>query len=371
MESSQIQAMFEASVDDVSFLMTLKDKMTDAEFYNLAFKTLHKFIDDETVVHKLLELATYTWEISVILEMEGESWFSETLMYLSKSFRELMLKDKEKAVSIIDNIYPQIHESLACWHDAFFLQNHDGSDNPRHISRACFRMLGDMVESVHAPHIEFIYKMLVNLKSTEIHGRPENVSFGKKISNLMEIGVFEKIYKENLLGVSLNQWRNIANHSSYGYNLKAKVITCNYGNNNSHTIDITVNELILLMNKLNQLQALHKIAVGFFIAEFIYEVDFEGMTDIELSLETIIGQIGNNLGLHGYKILNTQNILGNLIFKLEDSNSKGTSGLQEAIPMLQNYLTILYEKGMSPVLELFDLKGNKLMEVYLEKKVNG
>jgi hypothetical protein len=371
MESSQIHAMSEASVDDVKFLMDLKSKMSDGDFYNLTFETLYQFIENEEIVRKLLEVATHTWEISVILEMESESWFSETLLYLSKSFRALMLKDKAKAVLIINNIYPRIHESLACWHDAFFLQNHDESDNPRHIARACFRMLGDTIESVHAPHIEFIYKMLVNLESVQIHGRPESVSFGKEISNLIEIEIFEKIYKQHLFGVSFSQWRNIANHSSYRYDSKSKVIICNYGSNNSQTIKITIDELIQLMNKLNQLQALHKIAVDFFIVEFMHEVDFKSMTNVELSLETIIGQIGNNLGLNGYKILSTQHILGNLMFKLEDSNSNGSSGLREVFPMLHNYLAMLYEKGMSPVFELFDLKGNKLTEVYLERRVNG
>lgn len=201
MDRDQFELMAQESTKDVEFLAKLKSELTGDEFAARVFETFRRFIDNEEVITRVIKLGTHTWEVSVILEMEKECWFSDALLYLTQTFRSTMHANKEQCISLIESLYPDIHESLACWHDSFFLQKNIDLRNPRHAVRAYFRMLGDMVESSHKPHINFIYQVLRLDPSGPLHGKPRNVSLGKSISMLSEMEILERIYKSNLLNV--------------------------------------------------------------------------------------------------------------------------------------------------------------------------
>jgi len=362
MDHDQFIIMAQASTKDVEYLAQLKNNLGEANFKSLAFKTLNRFIDNKEIVSKVMDIGTHNWELSLILEMEKESWFLESLLYLTRSLRSTMIENKEKGVSIIEQMYPDIHESLACYHDSFFLQQEAQSQNPRHTVRAYFRMLGDTVESTHKPHTLLIYRMLSCNPSNQLYGRPEVVSFGKAVSSLLEVSELEKMYKKKLFDVSLSQWRNIAQHSNYQYNKRSEKITCTYGLNNSQTVDFTVEQLLELLFALNKLQALQKIAVSFCMIEFMKDIQFDKYGKIELTVETIISQIGNGIGLEGFKVLSVTNDSGSCVFKIEDTANKGLASFKQMVNRLAHFMTMLKEAGHEPVFELFTLQGQKLTE---------
>ncbi|RTE65268.1 hypothetical protein EH243_12570 [Amphritea opalescens] len=368
MDHDQFKIMAQASINDVEYLAKLKSDLEEAEFNSLAFKTLNRFIDNKEIVSKMMDIGSHNWELSLILEMEKEPWFSESLLYLTRSLRSTMIKNKEKGISIIEQMYPSIHESLACYHDSFFLQQGVNSQNPRHTVRAYFRMLGDTVESTHKPLALLIYRMISCDPSNQLYGRPEVVSFGKAVSSLLEINQLEVVYKTQLYGVSLSQWRNIAQHSGYQYNKVSKTITCIYGLNNSQTVHLTVEQLLELLFALNKLQALQKIAVSFCMIEFMEEIQFDKYGRIELTIETIISQIGNGIGLEGFKVLSVNNDRGSCVFKIEDTANKGLVPFKQMVNRLSHFMGMLKETGHDPVFELFTLNGKKLTEARVMTK---
>jgi len=362
MNHDQFKIMAQESTKDVEYLARLKSDLGEEEFKSIAFKTLNRFINNEEVVLKVIGIGTHNWELSLILEMEKEPWFSDSLLYLTQSLRSTMIENKEKGISIIEQMYPCIHESLACWHDSFFLQQDIKSSNPRHTVRACFRMLGDMVESTHKPHTLLIYRMLSCSPSNQLYGRPEEVSFGKSVSSLLEINELESMYKSKLFDVSLSQWRNIAQHSNYQYNKSSETITCTYGLNNSRIVNLTIGQLLELLFALNKLQGLQKLAVSFCMIEFMEDIQFDKYGEIELTIETIISQLGNGIGLEGFKVLSVTNDAGLCVFKIENSANKGIVSFKQMVNGLAHFMAMLKETGHEPVFELFSLQGEKLTE---------
>jgi hypothetical protein len=370
MESKQLQNMFDASGNEIAYLKKLKNNLSKKKYDCLIMDVLSLYIFDKRVVKEVHELGTLSFEISIVMQMKDKVWFSNTIKFLIKQFRSLMLADQDKCISIIHECYPKIHESLACWHDAFFLQDHTSQTDPRLVSRACFKMLGDTIESVHASFVNFIYKISINNKSSPLFNRPENVSFGKAIDELINHKELAVIYKQNLYGVSFSQWRNIAQHSSYKYNRDKNKVVCSYGSNNKKSIEITIDELLELMGTLNILQALQKIALDFFLIEYREKIDLTSIGDLALSTETIISEMGLTLSLQGYNVISAQNILGNWLFKIEDSQGQGVSLFKLFIigSTLSFLLTSLRKKGVEPIIELFDLNGVKLTECYLKSR---
>ncbi len=362
--------MAQASIDDVEYLAQLKNDLGESKFNDLVFQTLNRFINNKEIVSKVIELGTHNWEVSLILEMEKESWFSESLLYLTGSLRSSIVNNKEISVSVLEKMYPVIHESLACYHDSFFLQQEINSKNPRHTVRAYFRMLGDTVESSHKPHTLLIYRMMTCDPTNQLFGRPESVSFGKAVSSLLEISELENMYKTILFGVSLSQWRNIAQHSNYQYDKNSEKITCTFGSNNPQTVDISIEQLLELLLSLNKLQALQKIAVSFCMIEFMKDVQFDKYGKIELTIETIISQIGNGIGLEGFKLLSVANNAGTCVFKIEDTSNKGLALFKKMMSRLAHFIAMLKEAGYDPVFELFTSKGVKLTEARVMPRQN-
>lgn len=352
-----------ASTKDVNHLASLKEKLSDDEYNTLLNSTLGKYIKNKKVINNLLAFSTHTWEISVILEMSHETWFSESLVFLTESFRKLMCSNKNLAVSIIENNYPEIHESLACWHDAYYLQNVNRDMNQRYFVRACFRHLGDTVESVLYPHIKCIYELLSNIEELGISNNKNNT--GAMISALIELDKLKLIYKENLCGVSLNQWRNISQHSSYFIQKSSKNIICNYAQG-KHSIELSNDDLYDLLCTLNQLQTLQKIAIDFFLVEFMDSINLSSKEPVEVSLETIFGNICNNIGVYGFDVNKVENILGIYHFKLIDTKGTGARGLNDVLMNAYSHILMLKDKGIESIFELYTIKGNKVTEARIE-----
>lgn len=367
MDSDQFELMMKESIGDVEFIARLRRENGDEEYNRIVFSTFKKYINDDDVIAKIARIGTHTWELSVILELEKEEWFSETLEFLTRELRSTFNANKEKTVQIAELLYPSIHESLACWHDSFFLSKNIDARNPRHAVRAYFRMLGDMIESTHKPHIEFVYKILRINPCSQMYKKPKDVSLGQAVSSLIEIKELERIYKTNLLGVSISQWRNIAHHSNYRIEKDKNSITCTYGGNVRYEVRITVDGLLDLLKTFNKLQALQKIAVGFFLVEFMNEIQFDKHGDIDVTIETIISEIGNGLGLEGFKVVSVSKNSAEYVFKIDDSGDLGLNVFKRTISRLSPFIAFLEEKGHRTVFDFYDAKGTKLTEARIAR----
>jgi hypothetical protein len=368
MDLDQFELAVQESTKEVEFLAGLKRSLGEKEFESLIRSTFRRYINNEEVISKLIDIGSHTWELSVILEMEKEEWFPDALTYLTHAFRTTMHLNRKQCIFVAERLYPDIDESLACWHDAFFLQQNIDTRNPRHAVRAYFRMLGDMIESALKPHIEFIYQILRLNSESAIYDKPENASLGSTISNLLEVEQLEKIYKSNLFGVSLGQWRNIAQHSNYRVNKRQENIICTYGSGAQHEIRLSVDELLDLLLRLNKTQALQKVAVSFFLVEFMNEIQFDRYCDINVTIESIISQIGNGLGLDGFKVSSVKDRLGERVFRIEDSSNKGLDEFKKTISRIVHFMAMLEDAGHVPVLELYSLQGKKLTEARVQRK---
>jgi hypothetical protein len=272
--------------------------------------------------------------------------------------------NKKLAVSIIERSYPKIHESLNSWHDAYFLNNVDRKNNQRHFVRACFRHLGDTVESVHYPHIECIHELLSNINVLGIPPKNKRGDFGSIISALIQLDKLKFIYRDNLHDIPLNQWRNIAQHSSYAINKESGLIVCVYGNGR-HKIEITSDEIYNLLCRLNDLHSLQKIALDLFLCEFMDDINFNS-NDTIISLETIFGGILNNINVYGFHLKSMKNTSGFYQFELVDINESGVKGLNKLLWMIKEQVLLLKEKGIESTFNLYTKKGDKITSVTIE-----
>jgi len=367
MNIEQMRTIMDASCSDVDHLAALKSSMGHKDFKLLSHQELSKYVNNPKVVSFMVDSGNNTYELSMLLKMQGTKWYSNAIKYFCLSFRDAFKKHKNEVVDVVESNYPIIHESLANYHDSYFLQNQNDIEQPRHLARAYFRMMGDTIESVHLPHIQFIYQIMVHAPDSPLYGRPLKVSNGKAVSELLQLSDFVTPFITNLENVSLNQWRNISQHSSYKYDSKTDRINCTYGNNKD--ITLSPKELESLMIRMDVLQSMLKICIEFPLLEFMEEFKFD--SDLEITIETLLSQLGNAFSLNGYSLLDIKREGDDLKVNVKDNRCRGIEGFKVDFEMFKPSLMLLMHNGISTTIELFDSSEKSIQKAYIQHTNNG
>ncbi|HHF3148113.1 TPA: hypothetical protein ACPJ10_004612 [Vibrio diabolicus] len=364
MFKEQSEIIVKASGDEVDYLKGIRQCMSDKDFKLLVKNEFSRYIKNTTAVNYMVDSGSHAYELSTILKMSNSVWFSSALDYFCSAFRSAMLQHPEEVIAIVEECYTKVHHSLANYHDAFFLQNHESVTQKRLKVRAYFRMLGDTLESVHFPHIQFMYQVLTKVPDSVLYGRKLKVSNGKAVSELLEINEFRFALEGSLKNVSLSQWRNISHHSSYHYDTSRDIVSCTYGNDNK--VEITFNEFETLMVDFDTIQALLKICVDFPLMDFLGSFEFD--TSLELTVETLLSQLGNVLALNSYTLIGIDKVLNSWTINIEDTGMRGVKGFKSNGPMFFPYIGLLSDKGINVTLELFTPTGTSIQKAMVQSK---
>lgn len=364
MFTKQSGVILKTSASEVEYLAKIRQSMSTRDFALLGKREFSKYIKNAKSVNHMVEIGSHSYELSTILSLSNSQWFTSALDFFCSAFRSAMKHHPLDVISIVEECYPDVHEALANYHDSFFLQNHDAITQPRLKVRAYFRMLGDTLESVHFPHIQFIYQIMTKVPDSLLYGRTQKVSNGKAVLELIEIKELGLALKGNLKNVPLSQWRNISHHSSYQYDSSICMIRCTYGTN--HSVVLSLDEFESIMFTMDRLQALLKICVDFPLMDFAGSFKFD--SSLEITFETLLSQLGNVLGLNGYSLIGIDKALNNWTVKVEDTCSNGVRGLKNNAPMLTPYIAFISDKGINITLELFTTDGISIQKAFLQFK---
>ena len=362
MIEEQLERIMNSSVNEVEELSNLKNSMCENDFYLMLQQELSTFILNPKVVSMLIDTSNNSYELNRLFQMKGSAWYSGAILSFCNLFREAIKFNRSAVIDMVENGYPSVHESLENYHDSYFLQNQGISENPRHVVRAYFRMMGDTIESVHFPHIQFIYKITTMAPSSPLYGRSLDVSNGKAVSELLDHGNFHVPLKENLHDISLNQWRNISSHSSYKYENNTKSIICSYGNKGEKTLDF--NELKGIMVNLDVLQAMLKTCVEFPILEFMQE--FNLLPTLEVTEEAIFSQLGTSLPIHGYKFKGVKKNQKDWIIQVEDTRNRDPELFSKDSQAFLHPVLMLRHNGINAKIEFFDTSGKSVKELFFQ-----
>lgn len=347
-----------SSHEEVDFLKMLADDLSENEFYNLKKSVLAKFIQNKQILDFILKTNLCTWEISTILKKSSDDWFIQGLYSLLQDLKEAYATDKSSFIKIIEDDYAHIHEALNSYHDTYFLENISNEARLRHFSRSCFRQIGDTLEATFKPYLTMIYNLLkIGNKVNIITSR--NPNFGDFVSTLTLIDYLKTIYIDELKGITLNQWRNISQHSSYQVDEEANTVICTYGNNKS--ITLTPLEIEQLMLKLDEIHALHKIVIDFILFEFTNEINLNSELK-HLSIETIIADICSTLATYQYPVIEIIKEEETYKFVVCDKNDNLKPEFIKALNQVTAQIFMLKEKDISPLFCLYSVSGNKIAE---------
>ncbi|MEL4341097.1 hypothetical protein AAEH92_10330 [Shewanella xiamenensis] len=352
---------------EASYLLKGIEFESIAEFDLFSVKVLSKYINDEKRIKAIISSKAFAFEVMFIKWAKG-TVYEDFIDFFFKNLRVALEDHKDEVRTFYAEFDLQIHEALVSYQDAAALANTAHLENRRTIIKSGFSSLGEIVESSLYPQLQLVYRILTCSKESSLYGNKTNLSNGKVVSELINSSdVIDAVLKTLLRGVPLNQWRNISNHSSYKYSKNSDSIFCEYGNNNNSSVTLKYEDFFELFKAIDCIQILLKICLELSSTEL--EVKKDVTTDdeyYELTIESIMSQIGNVFAVLNYDVLGVDKILNQWKIKITDVRSLGKIKFQELGNELIPYFVCMYKvHGIMMELEIFDTKGRTFQKMSL------
>jgi hypothetical protein len=206
---------------------------------------------------------------------------------------------------------------------------------PELLVKSCLRDVGDILEGSLQPYTRLRLSMR-DIAANRIRNGPTvaSMTFGQVITELISSGTCDKdIYSPLALGVTVSQWRNVANHNSY--EVYGDKIICTYGKpGNVIELRLPIIKVIDLLKDVNNLCFVHKIAFEVFSIDNISDIQ-QHAPEVALTEGTRNGVIVSGLVSGGFSIIKAGVETGSVALALLDTQSRNNAdakaALQEAL----------------------------------------
>jgi hypothetical protein len=338
-----------------------------AEFDLFSFEVLSKYIQDKERIRDIVSSKAFAFEVMFIKWANG-TIFEDFIDFFFENLRTALKYHKDEILKFYVELDLNIHEALVSYQDSAAIARTTNLENKRTIVKSGFSSLGDIIESSLYPQLKLLYSVLTCSKDSSLYGNKTNFSNGKIVSELIDSSeIIEDVLKKLLSDVSLNQWRNISNHSSYKYNKNSNSIFCEYGTNNNNSVTLTYEEFFELFKSIDCIQLLLKACLELSATELSVKKKITSDDEhYELTKESIMSQIGNVLAVLNYDVLSVDKILNQWKINITDVSSLGTAKFQELGNELIPYFMCMYKvHGVMMELEAFDTKGRTFQKMSL------
>lgn len=352
---------------EASYLLKGVEFGSVAEFDLFSAEVLSKYINDERRIKDIVSCKSFAFEVMFIKWAKG-TVYEDFIDLFFKNLRVALEYHKDEIRTFYAEFDLQIHEALVSYQDSAVLADTAHLENRRTIVKSGFSSLGEIVESSLYPQLQLVYRILTCSKESSLYGNKTNFSNGKVVSELIDSSdIIEAVFKTLLRGVPLNQWRNISNHSSYKYNKNSDSIFCEYGNNNNSSVTLKYEDFFELFKSIDCIQILLKTCLELSSTELAVKKDVTTDDEhYELTIESIMSQIGNVFAVLNYDVLGVDKILNQWKIKITDVRSLGKAKFRELGNELIPYFICMYKvHGVMMELEIFDTKGRTFQKMSL------
>jgi hypothetical protein len=232
--------------------------LQDAEF------VLTPFFENGAILRKMLGAGALTYEGSFLLHKSSEPWVAECVWTLLKDFRAARTSNPTVCFETWANWMESTDRAIANVAATAQLQRNKAGLEPNLFVKSCLRDMADILEGSLQIFARLRLKIIeAGGSRNKTHKSVEELSFGEVIEELVDIGSNEHIYEPPPFGVTVSQWRNIANHN--GYDTKGDEVTCTYGQPGKRkSFKCTADDILAIARYANDLCFAHKVAIEIF-----------------------------------------------------------------------------------------------------------
>lgn len=300
-----VYAAFEIFVQNKDLLRRCVD-MGDLHFDYIKYQTMFKNTLFEEGISNIIELTHRAYQVSA----------ETTTDVLTEGYRRF--------------VQGQAHYTQTLWSNSNYIDR----TRPDIFVKAAFNRIGDMIENSLKPYLLTTNEIRCIIEKSA----PKQQTLGAVVDALIQYDpIFMALYSDLLLGITVSQWRNIANHGDYRY--AQDEIHIEYGTANERKRKtLSQDELMLVLITIDNLLYMNKTARA------LFSIDYHGRYSAEpgRSEKSIFTQKDDQI----MQIVETSYAYGFTVSNLELSNTSCKLKINQYFgrvsrPELQAYLRLL------------------------------
>lgn len=351
---------------ECSTIKRIRSQLGEKKYRKIFHEILIKFLDDASIVEKVIDTDFLIWECAVLYENKNNIWFQEKCAFLMDQFNRAKRIDKKKVKESLTRWFHDIHDAHVNYSAIFHIQNIDKKIHPRLFVKQGFRQLGDMLEGSFSPYIKQVHDLARITNKEKLKSDSKNATFGQLVADLCKIHEFDDIYKQYLFNVPVSQWRNISQHIDYKFNQSTNRVDCYYGlQRNRKEVSLSLEDFSELISKCNVVYCAHKICLTMFTIKNRSLLNISNLSDF-IDDDTLSATILAIFEASGFELLSFSN--SELPWKIKVINSfdKSFDELQNVAKKVS--MATALREDVTLFIEVQDRNGNVLIQGFTVKQ---
>ena len=177
------------------------------------FKTFRLFVNNEQELSKLVDLGLLHYDYAMYIKLIKNSLFEDGLREILRVCDVAYKVNKNKLAEALNSEYVHISNGLASYTQSIYLQTPLNEINRFDLLvRQIITAIGSYLENSLKPYLSLFNKILAITKNKAVNQK----KFGDILDSIMNTNcLWVAIYKDLFAGISVSQWRNIADHNTY------------------------------------------------------------------------------------------------------------------------------------------------------------
>ncbi|NBR84935.1 MAG: hypothetical protein EB141_01240 [Verrucomicrobia bacterium] len=231
---------------------------------NEAESVLYPFFENISLLRKALGAGALTYEANFLSSKKTEPWVIDCVNTLLGEFRTARSVNEKACFETWVAWMNVTNRAISNVASTAQLQGNKDGLEAHLLVRSYMRDAADLLEGTLQSFARLRLKMLELAGSVRKSSKQiEELSFGEVIDELMNIKRSSAMYQPQPFGISLSQWRNIANHNSYETN--GNQVTCTYGpTGRRKSFVCTPSDIASVARYANDLGFAHKVGIEIF-----------------------------------------------------------------------------------------------------------
>ncbi len=308
-------------------------QFTREDVYNL-FKA---YVENEDRLRKAVDLGVFHYDYVKYKSLFENTLFEDGLRLIVSLSSEASTNDPEKFKNIWKESYPQISKGFANYTQMCLLGMFDLEMSRKDlVVKRAFQIIGDQIENTFKP---FIF-LLNELRCIVQRKKSCQQKLGVAVNAMLGFSeILRALYSDMLLGVSISQWRNIADHGTYDYQKESIEII--YGSINKFKKQISMQELVLVLKVIDALLYMHKTAHTLITLDRIEWYQRENsytMNSEETWQDNVVAQIVETSFAYGLELKELKKSGVNWDIALNNQHVQSKEELQQFFSIIATFL---------------------------------
>jgi hypothetical protein len=288
---------YDMAVEELRHLESIS-RLDRNELRSRKRSVLLKYTRNEALVDALVSHDLFLTEYAFLERAKSEDWLRSSIDELLSIFRSAGGKHREQFIQLLVAYRDDVSRAADNCAQMDMITPPEVPGLEKAVVKLAFRDIGDFLEGSFQVFAKFVLACLY-ITGDKDPERVRQMSFGQCVSEILEAGKLGHLYRPAPWNIQLSQWRNIANHNSYGFDLADEKITCEYGTKTKTTIHMAPEDLYALRLNLGKAYNAHKITHAIVFLEHAKDVvALGGMFTVRP--ETIVHQIKEFTFSHGF-----------------------------------------------------------------------